>query len=415
MLRLSQALYTDIPRRGCDGDCAVTGQQKLSSSLSRKRALASPSSRASGEGTTTRPKQPAFSAVRLLLPRTFATADRTYHAAGRGERVCDDGLETRGEDVELSCPCTSDAPLLPGNDTLGTHNSPHIADGLDVSFETNYNEDDSFHLDNAAARALNAVAGDGSRCGKDCGLTHHWATTARRELPGRFQPVVTTAAPVVVESVLGFSTVSALLEQSYISSTCSAARESDSTSPREGSDHTISEAVRRLIGWINFAAATRVLGQEEEDVAQGHVVVSTGNISTGLFSRGIKGAESSCTISATGQERRHKHHELQADFEEENAVVYEVTGRCDAGVEWDVFYLELADGPENERNETGAAQDQACPVQSNTRRICSSSISIQSGDGLWPNAWLILITKPDFSRGMLSGGPQIAVDAVRRY
>lgn len=323
VLRLSQALYTNVPT-------ARGGDRKPLPISRRKRALEPSSS------TQTTSTDACYSAVRVLLPRSFAVADRAYHAAAGG-RVPGDGLGYQKEEAELTCPCHLDTPLL-GYDIS-------LENGCSVETQSNYGANG----DNAGgAEALNDTDDSNNLERKDCGLAQH--TAAVRERSRQESVFVTASAAVVVESVLGFLAVRALLEQAHRDS---AGKESK----RDSSRQAASAAVQRLVGWLRFSLLTAALldGNEESALSDLWLLDAVAGCPQVACSRGTERT----TATAGPRRRRHEGRRVglaNGENEEElgpsslakDVDAYEVTGRCEAGMEWSVFYLELEDATDDQ-------------------------------------------------------------------
>ena len=230
VVRLSQALYNDVPAQSCRKGGSSSSANEADSSADK---LASPSP-----------------VVRLLLPRTFAVADRTY-----GESlVTTVGGTSRERDSRAASSCSGD---VAGRDSAEQEH-------------------------------------DRGRSG----------STSRRQPPSSIRSPThgRVALVVVVESVLSFTAVCGLLDRAHAaaavaaspaantageamdceepssgdeSSCCHAA---DGCSPQDaagaatddGDARGVSKAVGRLVDWLRIAAASATAAAASTPHAPGH-------------------------------------------------------------------------------------------------------------------------------------------------
>lgn len=344
VLRLSEALYTDMK---------TTRRARPIPSSRCKRAL-EPSS--STQTASTDGRCPCYSAIRVLLPTSFAVADRAYHAAARGRVASNSSRDQQGE-TELTCPCHLDTPLL-GHD-ISTENN--------CSLETpSYYGGDCDNGDEAEAFSDKGYSNHLEQ--KDCGLTQDGVAVRGRSQEHIFALASET---IVVESVLGFLAVRALLEQAHQDSAgrksgrdasvvadASSLRNDDTEATnsskfvtRDSSRQATSVVVRRLVEWLRFAPLIKALRENEE----------TTLTDLGLFNAVVTCPQLACSrgmgrTAAPARPRRKRdegpHLGPATGDDEEKFILsssmtdvdaYEVTGRCEAGMEWTVFHLELQD------------------------------------------------------------------------
>lgn len=311
VVRLSQALYTDAPTK--------LPSNRWRPAPSRKRVLDKPQQIEQLPRARNRKRGLGPCSIRLLLPRSFAVADRAYHdAAGARERA---SSTTREPKTKLTFQC---------KDALLEHSPPVSNDGTSsINSHTSAGSADTTENVAEIARA------------SGCGLEH-----CTKMLDVRCQPVQLESAAeeepfpesvVAVESVLGFAAVRALLERLYTGSGAT------HCSPDVGDRSTLlavpdlgtTEALRRLIAWLRLAEATTALDGSMVSVGSSalrgryDVVVGTDRCRT---------AEGAATVVR----QRTDNEVLAAALPpgEEADHTYAVTGRCEAGSEWSVFYLE---------------------------------------------------------------------------
>lgn len=353
IVKLSKALYSDAP----------SVREPPSCSSSRKRGHAYSPAFERGTTTVRRP-----STVRLLLPRSFAVADRELCAA---------------------------ADEVRGRKAGGISSTTTVVTGV-ASHQTGAEA-----TSRADAIRIGAVGVDGvSRCQAECCCCS--STTASQEEdqrhPGRQTKTTVVAAGgagagaavmmIVVESFLGFTAVRALLEQSYqhnsddlatssqqpvgecssgaavlqddsSSSSCTTTRDRDDIRG-EGEERfdalAAAETVRRLLGWLRLAGETAEL----EDGTELEMDESRKNKSPGFGTRRlldeISTNDGTCS-GLVGRKRREASSvarddedlllapsswEGEEEAEGRDASLYEVTGQCDASREWSVFTIEPA-------------------------------------------------------------------------
>lgn len=364
VVRLSHALYSDapFPRRAvptaplspiCSGKQSRREQVLDRSSPRQSELLASTRSTptkstvasSSGAAEAATVGAPPAGVVRLLLPRAFAVADRAYHTRYRVEgsstipatRTTSIGVH-RNQDEIVDCPCRRPELGAPEAQQLfeaGKRSSREIS--------ASQSRDD-----------INDI--HGGNCSRSARVSQ--ARSHDRQLEeGRkvSQANGQRARMVIVESVLGFSTVRSLLEQSH---GAAHATSRDEQSSGYDSEHvpfssvqvdcpppdevqegrgqssgergqqcrnvSTSEAIGRLVGWLRLAIAASDSTKESSN-GRDHLIAGSVDVSEMLSSSAMdtNGEGWAC-----------------------DRAQYEVTGRCDAGLEWSGFTLEPAAGME---------------------------------------------------------------------
>ncbi|CAM9183765.1 unnamed protein product [Laminaria digitata] len=386
VLRLSQALYTNVPSPARAPPAARSSSRKrehgqVAASACEQKETATPSSSAS---------------VRLLLPRAFDVADRAYHARQQFSEAA--AAAVVSEEV--------------GHVEVGVVACLCCGDGSEI---------EKRQLPVAATAGI--IAGDNTA--RDC-------CGCEYQQQQRFDPLAAAAAAavavaargggaemVVVESVLGFSALHSLLERSLATAAPqqqsrdhhdlngpsgggaagaaadgSDAEALDGTRRGERSDPAgVSEAVGRLVGWlrtVSLASTALLEGHEGNDdiisYRQHQITNSSSSSSNNGSSNGSKKSSSSDntsdnlreaglvgepgnvvgngaydadgrrTFPATGK-RKTSPHEAAAEAPAAAAVAattaicgastddlrcYQVTGRCEVGSEWSAFTLKPA-------------------------------------------------------------------------
>lgn len=384
VLRLSQALYTDVPTTRCNGDHLARQRRRLPSS-SRKRAL-QPLLPTSARERPRAEADPQYSAVRVLLPRSFAVADCAYHHANAARTLKTPSDSSREKQQAAPCrPCRSDS-----QSSLEERDNEQQLQTSSPSSEIRYHD-----THGAAAELLGA---DGSSAGEDdCGLaqpasvvtteavTHGW--------PHEEDVVVAASSAVVVESVLGFLAVRALLERAhdggdegvntgthggrstdaaYTSAVATAQRQNVSqTIERDSSGRAgVSKAVGRLVGWLRLAARTAALVTDNEDALTwlwpndvdataggddgslpalyypelAYSGVTERSDITGGQQNWWRGDEEGASVGQVGggEGRGMEMGPLMEHVRKDG--YHKVVGMCEAEAEWSIYYLELVDG-----------------------------------------------------------------------
>ncbi|CAB1117137.1 unnamed protein product [Ectocarpus sp. CCAP 1310/34] len=402
VVRLSQALYNDVPSPAQ----SRSGGQRASPG--RTASLAA----AASIGATETNSRPA-GMVRLLLPRTFAVADHSYHesllTAGGGavrERAAEhfvrgDAVVTKVQQnlvrIETTVGPQDERDGSGGNSSCGTASSPVTNNGICTSSQQ-----------------------------PACSMQSS-ATVA----PGG-------AALVVVESVLGFSAVQSLLDRSYAEnmrlsanpSTAGSAIEPEqppgdepprgcagTTGPADvcsrrdvdadgnksfgvtrcstsnssnSSTCGVSAAVGRLVAWLRIAAA--ITGLQERGRPGGFN--SSGSV--------LGGSTSACASSVVETAMNARRTDRTAtgfsmcglDVEDDlllaaavataggraHGTWYKVTGRCDRGERWIAFDLEPTAGPpgqlERRTPEGGDSGNGAAGEVLQVRLICHPLVTM---------------------------------------
>lgn len=379
VLRLSQALYSDAPS-------PVPAQMTPpSSSASRKRCH----SRVAGPPFVRRNTKGADASatattVRVMLPRTFATADRAYHATGDATPIGAAREEEGGVAGYALCRgvrAADGTPKAAGggqeDDAVSVSCDDGAVDG-EVSTAMDCSHRDSNSRSTACSPTSSAALNKGGSQRRCYGRSR--AVTA-----GGDDAVPAVATTLVVESVLGFSAVRDLLERSHglvvaglggddepaeKQPCCSAGAEVTLIGKGHGGcgevgeggvvELGVSEAVGRLVGWLRLAAASESLVQQEQQHRSVNGSGSGGRVTDnvgqddGPARRGGDGEGESLPSRARenvvlgGEDGA-----MAAPADSAGVVVveagtgcagYEVTGRYEAGSEWSVFDLELTKG-----------------------------------------------------------------------
>lgn len=291
IVRLSQALYTDVPSPAPGRSC-------------RKRSHASNSG--TSDTVAASAQQPRPAVVRLLLPPTFAVADRAYHdsvTALVGRKKAPERIAGDGATGSASCDGDADS-VVP----------PHL--GVDGALLEEH---------------------DGSGSG----------SYSRQRQPSSSSQSATRggAVLIVVESVLGFSAVCNLLDRSHAAlasaagditkvekpplgdSVCRCAGQ-DSAASDDSDRGAVSEAVSRLVGWLRVAAARTNLPSDGN---------SNSSITTRRRTQNA-GFAFSLDVDLDDDELL-----LTAANVQAHGTLYGVRGQREAGAEWRVFDLEPKD------------------------------------------------------------------------
>lgn len=296
IVQLSQILYHDVPSTAP----LCSSSHHLARSGVNGRATTA--AVAVSPGTTEIPERPAR-AVRLLLPRTFAVADRAYHDSIAAEKV-GKVRERRVGAAGYGCCRRDSAPTAGEQQTSEGAGEEH--DGC-TGGSSGTTTCPTQHDDICSSQ-------EPPRC------SLRPATKAKEE----------GAVVVVVESVLGLSAVGSLLDQSYSYVPIAGVLNGRDV---DASD-AVSEAAGRLAGWLRIVAMGAALQRQGWPP---HHRSSSSNVEK----------------AARGKRRASL---LDPDFDDDDFLVaaaavatadgrahsalYEVTGRCEAGEEWVSFDLE---------------------------------------------------------------------------
>lgn len=305
ILRLSQALYTDV-------SASFSPSYRILSS--RKRTL----KQCKGISNCSYP-------LRMLLPRTFAHAERVYHA---GDHVAD---IAQGKEPNSRRPC-QDGASGQSDDVDGHPSEENGDDGEDVS---------------------SSYTNTGVQ--EKCGLADLEAGVHK---PEGGPPATTVEIIVVVESVIGFVTLRSLLERSYRSRTIDGrVGECESNDPNEwdGTDADVSTVLGRLVGWLLLAAATARSG-DLEDLA----IASCLSLPSGFSEGDISSSDSKLRILSVRDRQRRRRDSVKDEDDpplltHDVGDAYGVTEWCDSGSEWSVFFLESQGEGKRQRALVGAS------------------------------------------------------------
>ncbi|CAM9841431.1 unnamed protein product [Ectocarpus sp. 8 AP-2014] len=397
VVRLSQALYNDVP------SAAQSRSGGHRASPGRTASLAAAASIGATE-TNTR----SAGMVRLLLPRTFAVADHSYH----------------------------ESLLTAGGGVVRERAAEHLVRGDAVVAKVQQN----------LVRVESTVGAqderDGSGGSNSCGtasshVTNNGTCTGSQQPACSIQSSATVApggaALVVVESVLGFSAVQSLLDRSHAENmrlsanpstagnaiepeqppgddpprgctgiagpadVCSrrdvgadgnksfGARCSASNSSKS-STGGVSAAVGRLVAWLRIAAATTglqergrpgvfnsrgsVLGGSNSACASSVVETAvnarrTNRTATGFSMCGLDVDDDLLLAAAVATADGRAH-----------GTLYKVTGRCDGGERWIAFDLEPTAGTPGQTPEGGDSGNGAVGEVLQVRLICHPLVTM---------------------------------------
>ena len=298
IVRLSQALYSDVPSPAPARSC-------------RKRNHAnSDTTSVTAAAESAEETPPAV--FRLLLPRTFAVADRAYHdslitegyAKGTGRKAGATGAACRDGDA-----------------------ASEVAPQLDIAGGTREEEHDGCSSDSDS----------GSR---------------QRQPPCSVRLAAQGGAVLlVVESVLGFSEVCGLLDRSHAALTKAAGDREEGVRPRpgdpdflctcngedsatnDGDQSAVSVAVGRLVGWLRIAAARSNLSDHG---SSGSVVTtSRPKLEPGNARTESAGVATSFDLDLGGDDLL-----LAVAGGRAYDTPYGVSGQCERAAGWKAFDLE---------------------------------------------------------------------------
>ena len=365
VLRLSLALYSNVPSSARAPPAARSSSRKH-----EHRQVASASGFEQNETAT--------ASVRLLLPRTFAVADRAYHA----RQQCPEAAEAVIEEVQqtevgvVACPCCDG-----GGSAIEKQRLPLIAAGGFVSGGEGVRAEEGAPTASSSSHRACATP---ACCTPGCDSQQQLfdPLTSAAAMVGR---VGGGAEMVVVESVLGFSALYSLLERSLATSrprdsndvnglsggTAGVAHGCDGEfdCAREGGekfDLGVAVAVGRLVGWLRTAKASTGY-EESDDISYQHPIFSSSRSSSskssstsgtsdkllvGLVGKGGDAVGSNADVGgrafpATGK-RKESSREATAPVTATTRASctddlrYQVTGRCEVGTEWSAFTLQPA-------------------------------------------------------------------------
>ncbi|CAM9666678.1 unnamed protein product [Scytosiphon promiscuus] len=284
----------------------------------------------------------AARAVRLLLPRTFAVADRAYHQSKAIEKV-DTAGERRGWAASCGC-CRGDSATAGQQQPEG-------------------------------AREEHEGRSTGSSSGTSTASTRHSETGASSERPtcsirSAKREAEEGGGVIVVESVLGLSAVRALLDRSYAAARgggdCSGDTSVDST-------HGVSEAAGRLAGWLRIVAMSTALRR------QGWPGNRSSSSSSSIIEKAAGGKRFAPMLDPALDRDEFLSAVAAVARADQRArdTLYEVTGRCEAGGEWIGFDLEpIAAGTQEQSSKFGGIEDYAAIEVLEVRLICHPLVTM---------------------------------------
>ncbi|CAM9434368.1 unnamed protein product [Ectocarpus sp. 12 AP-2014] len=398
VVRLSQALYNDVPSPAQ----SRSGGQRASPG--RTASLAT----AASIGATETNSRPACM-VRLLLPRTFAVADHSYHesllTAGGGavrERapehlVRGDAVVTKVQQNLVGIETTVGAQDEPdgngGSSSCGTAASPVMNNGICTSSQQRACSIQSSATVASGGAALVVVESVLAFSAVQSLLDRSHAENMRlsaspstagnaiepEQPPGDDPPhgCAGTAGPTDVCSLRDAGTDG---NKSFGATRCSASYCSNS------STGGVSAAVGRLVAWLRIAAATTglqergrpggfnssgsVLGGSTSACASSVVETAmnarrTDRTATGFSMCGLDVDDDLLLAAAVATAGGRAH-----------GTRYKVTGRCDGGERWIAFDLEPTAGPPGQTPEGGDRGNGAAGEVLQVRLICHPLVTM---------------------------------------
>lgn len=367
VVRLSQALYNDVPSPAQ----SRSGGQRASPG--RTASLAA----AASFGATETHSRPA-GMVRLLLPRTFAVADHSYHesllTAGGGavrERAAEhlvrgDAVVTKVQQnlvrIETTVGAQDERDGSGGSSSCGTASSPVTNNGICTSSQQpacSIQSSATVAPGGAALVVVESVLGFSAvqsllnrSHAENMRLSANPSTAGNaiepEQPPGDYPPrgCAGTAGPA---DVCSRRDAGADGNKSFGATRCSASISSSS------STGGVSAAVGRLVAWLRIAAATTglqergrpggfnssgsVLGGSTSACASSVVETAinarrTDRTATGFSMCGLDVDDDLLLAAAVATAGGRAH-----------GTRYKVTGRCDGGERWIAFDLEPTAGP----------------------------------------------------------------------
>lgn len=393
VVRLSKVLYNNAP--------TVTRSRPAPNacSPSLKRGHSHVSSPRSKVGNMDNFEEAPFAAaeVRLLLPSTFPVANRVYHEENNSIVVC---VEEEGKigalDGSSCCPlqcCGTEIEVYRNKRKHGKNKT--VTDSTDGS--------------GCCATSNRGSGSPNQRASTRRGIQNHCPDqSALSKLTEEVS--IGNGLTVVVESVLGFTALRALLERSH-KTPASAVQDSPllldqpSCVGESGSalhkkvnsdnggntfDSGVSEAVGRVVEWLRIEAAREAL--RKRDDFGGHVDSNSkgGTLTNTLIKRSKENVGDDTRAGfTTGAVRAYVTNDEDTLAAEAlravggcytGGILYEVTERCAEGDEWSTFTLEPACF--NTKGRTAKGRPRTLRHNSLSRSVGEISLTSTVGPGL---------------------------------